>query len=89
MFPKPGQNRLKTREQGCLRRKMTLNKICVHSQSSSFAFRSCVRGVMFYLDGLFVSQSNGVPPDPLLCFAVGAGVLQRPPPGPRSEGMRL
>lgn len=31
---------------------------------------------MFYLDGLFVSQSNGVPPDPLLCFAIGAGVLR-------------
>lgn len=36
---------------------------------------------MFYLDGLFVSQSNGAPPDPLLCFAIGAGVLLRPPPG--------
>lgn len=31
---------------------------------------------MFYLDGLFVSQSNGVPLDPLLCYAIGAGVLQ-------------
>lgn len=38
------------------------------------------RGVMFYLFGLFVSQSNA-PPDPLLCFASGAGVQLRPPPG--------
>lgn len=53
----------------------------VHSQSSSFAFRSRVQGVMFYLDGLFVSQNNVVPPDPLPCFASGAGVLPRPPPG--------
>lgn len=42
----------------------------------SFAFRFHVQGVMFYLDGLFVSQSNAVPPDPLLCFAIEAGVLQ-------------
>lgn len=50
--------------------------------TATFAFMSRVRGVMFYLDGLFVSQSNGVPPDPLLCFAVGAGgSAAGPPPG--------
>lgn len=47
----------------------------MHSQSSRFAFRSRAQGIMFYLDGLFVSQSNGVLLDPLLCFAIGAGVL--------------
>lgn len=35
-----------------------------------------VQGVMFCLDGLFVSQSNDMRPDPLLCFAIGAGALQ-------------
>lgn len=43
---------------------------------------------MFYLDGLFVSQSNGVPPDLLLCFAIGTGVLGAAAM-PRTEGMRL
>lgn len=38
-----------------------------------------VQGVMFCLDGLFVSQSNDMPPDPLLCFAIVRRTTGLPP----------
>lgn len=70
-------------EKECLNWKIERNKTCARGRSASFAFRSRVLSVMFYLDGLFVSWSNGVALDPPPVFSHRGERAASPPPGLR------